>query len=93
MTWRRPAPLTMSVFGCKAKGSMAKRGNDRPAAAGPPAEPDGAGNPRPSFPIHEHIGRTLKALFDGVAAQPIPDRLRKLLGELERTYEQKKTKD
>jgi hypothetical protein len=36
------------------------------------------------FAIHEHIGRQLKSLFDEVAAEPIPQRLRSLLEELER---------
>ena len=36
------------------------------------------------FPMHEHIGRKLKAMFDEVVDQPRPDRLRKLLGDLER---------
>jgi hypothetical protein len=36
------------------------------------------------FPMHEHIGRNLKAMFEEVVDQPLPDRLRKLLGDLER---------
>ena len=36
------------------------------------------------FPMHEHIGRKLKDMFDEVVDQPLPDRLRKLLGDLER---------
>ena len=40
--------------------------------------------PAAEFAIHEHIGRQLKGLFDGVAAEPIPQRLRSLLEELER---------
>ncbi|HEX5958573.1 MAG TPA: NepR family anti-sigma factor [Hyphomicrobiaceae bacterium] len=30
------------------------------------------------------IGRELKARFDGIAAEPVPDRFRQLLEELER---------
>ena len=39
--------------------------------------------------MHEHIGRQLKAMFEEVVAQPVPDRLRKLLEDLER----KRSKD
>jgi len=34
--------------------------------------------------MHDHIGRKLKAMFDEVVDQPLPDRLRKLLGDLDR---------
>lgn len=68
---------------------MAKREKDRASGAHPPAEPAGTGGARRSFPMHEHIGRTLRALFDEVAAQPIPEKLRDLLRQLE----DKKTKD
>jgi hypothetical protein len=67
---------------------MAKRGKDRPSAD-LPAEAEGAGGAKPGFPMHEHIGRTLRALFDEVAAQPIPEKLRDLL----RRLEDKKTKE
>ena len=39
--------------------------------------------------MHEHIGRQLKAMFEDVVAQPVPEKLRKLLDELER----KRSKD
>jgi hypothetical protein len=70
---------------------MAKRGKHRAPDAGarPPGEPGGAGRAKVDFPIHEHIGRTLKALFDEVAERPVPEKLRELLRELE----DKKTKD
>ena len=62
---------------------MARRGKDEvPGGAAPPSEPGGAGGGKPGFPMHEHIGRTLKALFDEVAAQPIPEKLRALLRRL-----------
>ncbi|MFZ1104778.1 MAG: NepR family anti-sigma factor [Hyphomicrobiaceae bacterium] len=35
--------------------------------------------------IGDAIGRQLKTLFDDVAAEPVPDKLRELLEELERT--------
>jgi hypothetical protein len=61
---------------------MAKRGTPKPpktdpAAAQPPA-------PDVEFPVHEHIGRKLKAMYDEVVGQPLPDRLQKLLDDLER---------
>jgi len=69
---------------------MAKRRkDDRAPEADPPDQSDGAGSNKADFPIHEHIGRTLKALFDEVTAQPVPEKLRELLRELER----KKAKD
>jgi hypothetical protein len=34
--------------------------------------------------MHEHIGHQLKAMFDEVVTQPVPDKLRKLLEDLER---------
>jgi hypothetical protein len=58
----------------------------------PPPDPDahpeaGAGS-APSRStgreLGDAIGRQLKALFDDVAAEPVPDRLRELLDELER---------
>ena len=47
-------------------------------------ETDDEAVPAGEFAIHEHIGRQLKALFDEVAAEAIPQRLRSLLEELER---------
>jgi hypothetical protein len=35
--------------------------------------------------IHEHIGRELRVMFDDVVAEPIPDKFRALLEELERS--------
>lgn len=35
--------------------------------------------------LHEHIGRELRAMFDDVVAEPIPEKLRALLEELERS--------
>jgi hypothetical protein len=62
---------------------MAKRVKDRAPESGPPAAPEGTGGAKPAFPMHEHIGRTLRALFDEVTAQPIPEKLRDLLRQLE----------
>jgi Anti-sigma factor NepR len=67
---------------------MAKRKDQEPATDQPAGKLDGAGGAKPGFPVHEHIGRTLKALFDEVTTQPVPEKLLDLLEELER----KKTK-
>lgn len=34
--------------------------------------------------VQSHIGRQLRAIYDGVVAQPVPDRFLELLNELER---------
>lgn len=63
---------------------MTKRGDPKPPGADKPGGSGGTKSPRPAFPIHEHIGRQLRAMFDDVEAQPVPDHIRKLLEELER---------
>jgi hypothetical protein len=68
---------------------MAKDKKERGSKTGQPDQSGGAGRSKADFPIHEHIGRTLKALFDEVAEQPVPQKLRELLKKLE----QKKAKD
>jgi len=40
-------------------------------------------NDPPDVPIDEHIGRHLKAIYDDVLQQPIPDRFLDLLNQLE----------
>lgn len=65
---------------------MSKRGEQRPpkqsAADGEgPSRAAGGGKP---FPVHEHVGRRLREMFDEVTTQPIPDKFVKLLAELER---------
>ena len=59
---------------------MAKRGT--PPRTDKPSVPGQASDA--VFPMHEHIGDQLKAMFDEVVTQPVPDRLRKLLEDLER---------
>ena len=39
-------------------------------------------NDTPNVPIDEHIGRHLKAIYDDVLNQPIPDRFLDLLNKL-----------
>jgi hypothetical protein len=56
-----------------------------PGDGGTPLPGPGSGDePQPVFPIHEHIGRQLKTLFEEVSDQPVPDKLRRLLEELEK---------
>jgi hypothetical protein len=40
-------------------------------------------NDPPNVPIDEHIGRHLKAIYDDVLNQPIPDRFLDLLNQLD----------
>ena len=65
---------------------MGKSSKQRPPK--PPIASDGGDGPEAPggapFPVHEHVGRHLKALFDDVTSQPIPDKFVKLLEELER---------
>jgi hypothetical protein len=66
------------------KADMAKhKPPQTPAAADKPESAQPAAGAGPSFPLHEHIGRQLKALFDDVAEQPVPDKFQKLIEELE----------
>jgi hypothetical protein len=62
---------------------MTKRGS-KPLSNEEKPEPPREGEPTASFPLHEHIGRQLKAMFDEVLSQPVPDKFRELLEELER---------
>ena len=74
--------LVCKAFAHIAKGSMTKRGTRKPPRTDKPTGPRQA--PDPAFPMHEHIGHQLKAMFDEVVTQPVPDKLRKLLEDLER---------
>jgi hypothetical protein len=68
------------------KGAMGKRGEQRlpkRRAAGQDPSPHGNGGGSKPFPVHEHVGRRLKEMFDEVTTQPIPDKFVKLLQELE----------
>jgi hypothetical protein len=67
---------------------MAKAGVHKPPGSGGNAEKpsksarehvEGA-----DFPMHEHIGRQLKLLYDEIASEPIPEKLRELLDKLDR---------
>ena len=61
---------------------MTKRGTPKPPRTDKQAGSRQA--PDPVFPMHEHIGRQLKTMFDEVVTQPVPDKLRQLLEDLER---------
>jgi Anti-sigma factor NepR len=67
--------------------TMAKRkpDQDRPPAADVAATGD-------DFAIHEHIGRQLRGIFDEVVTQPVPEKFRELLDELERKQSEAKRK-
>jgi len=58
------------------------------ASNGPTNGNDPAGSKRESADagpsIGDHIGRELRAMFDEVVAEPVPERLRKLLDDLAR---------
>jgi hypothetical protein len=69
--------------------TMAKRKPVRKRERPPAGEADPvAGN----FPIHEHIGRQLRGIFDEVVTQPVPEKFRQLLDELERKRTDDKSK-
>ena len=40
--------------------------------------------PVSDFAMHEHIGGQLRAIFDELVKEPVPDKFRELLDELER---------
>jgi hypothetical protein len=54
---------------------MAQAGSKRPTK-----RPDG----KKSAELGEHIGRSLRTMFQDVVAEPVPERFQKLLEELER---------
>jgi hypothetical protein len=60
----------------------------QPPSDTPPDDPEPRARSGPSGSkgneIGDAIGRQLKSLFDDVAAEPVPDKLRELLDELER---------
>jgi hypothetical protein len=80
--------MTGPAKGKGGKGSESGGGGIPPG--GGDGTPPGGGGKRqpgkkaPEFAIHEHIGGQLKAMFDAVVEEPVPDKLRELLEELER---------
>ncbi len=55
----------------------------------PPRQAVGEG-PVLQPPLQDHIGRQLRALYDDVLAQPVPDRFKELMDRLDRVAEGKK---
>jgi hypothetical protein len=71
---------------------MTKRKSQRGHVRKVPASGDEPATPATSdksAQVAEYIGRELRSMFDGVVAEPVPERFRQLLAELE----QKRTKD
>jgi hypothetical protein len=62
---------------------MTKRGAQRPPKKTAETGSRDAAPTTSAFPIHEHIGEQLKNMFEEVVTQPIPEKLLKLLEELE----------
>jgi anti-sigma factor NepR-like protein len=66
---------------------MGKRGEQEPAEE--PTDKDtpsqGGSVAQKPFPVHEHVGRRLKEMFDEVTTQAIPEKFVKLLEELEQS--------
>lgn len=56
-----------------------------PQAAAPPAGADDRSASLKAHPtdLQDHIGRQLRALYDEVASQPVPDRFMELLNRLD----------
>ncbi len=57
--------------------------------AGDPAaaRPHGAQSPGLQPQVQDHIGRQLRALYDDVLGQPVPDRFKELMERLDRKAE------
>jgi hypothetical protein len=68
---------------------MNKRKSRRGRARKTRAGSAGARVPDKSAQMAEYIGRELRSMFDGLVAEPVPERFRQLLAELE----EKQTKD
>lgn len=60
---------------------MTKR---KPETPNPKGAAEAWRNPARTVKLQEHIGRELKALFEDVVAEPVPEKLQRLLEELER---------
>lgn len=85
--------MLCKAFAHNAKGTMSKQGGhkpsdrDDPVASGAVGGSAGSGKEPPrdaASAIQEHIGRELRAMFEEVVAQPVPEKLHRLLEELAR---------
>jgi hypothetical protein len=64
-------------------GSDGKPIGARNAAHGA-TEPEGDPEPMLDLAIQKHLGRKLQATYNDLVSQPVPDKFRQLLDELER---------
>jgi len=62
---------------------MVKQQSQRPSAT-PPAAPKKSVKDSIAAELGEQIGGKLRTMFDDVVAEPVPEKFRKLLEELER---------
>jgi hypothetical protein len=62
---------------------MIKRRPSGPTAT-PPAVPEEGNDIPKGGEVGERIGRELRAMFEDVVAEPVPEKFRRLLDELER---------
>lgn len=66
-----------------------ENGAERRAGPGVAAQDPAAPAPRPAPrlkpQVQEHIGRQLRAVYDDVLKQPLPDRFRELMDKLDQT--------
>jgi hypothetical protein len=70
------------------RGSPKKKGENMQIAIGP--GPDDGGGPRIDTRIQHEIGKHLRAHYEGVVNEPVPDRFMELLQELEESVTRKK---
>lgn len=63
---------------------MTKPKSKQNKAAQTPAKTDASTDSDKAAKLAEHIGRELRSMFDGVVAEPVPDRFRELLEALEK---------
>ena len=66
----------------------ASRGPRRPQK---PAKKCGSDNPPAASRIGDHIGKELRAMFDDVVSEPVPEKFQNLLDELERKQSKSKS--
>ncbi len=63
---------------------MANEDDRQSNDSGPGRDPRGAGQGAPpAADVHAYIGRQLRAVYDDVAKQPVPDRFLELMKQLE----------
>jgi hypothetical protein len=86
---RPGAPSPAPEEAAELAGELAAKGPDRagdaPAVAEPPEGGEGtaARSRKRAANVKDHIGRQLRALYNEVASQPVPDRFMELLNRLD----------